>query len=71
MDSDGRALLRPVEVSSKLRVDPRTVRRWANAGRLSYCRTPGGQRRYYADEIEQLLTMTRDEWRDRLSPEAC
>ena len=38
------------------RVDPKTVTRWAKAGKLSAIRTLGGHRRYSAAEVRSLLT---------------
>lgn len=49
-------LLTPGEVAQLFRVDPSTVIRWANAGKLSSTRTLGGHRRYHADEVLALLT---------------
>ncbi|MGW4423497.1 BldC family transcriptional regulator, partial [Streptosporangium sp. NPDC004631] len=40
------ALLTPTEVAIMFRVDPKTVTRWAKAGRLTSIRTLGGHRRY-------------------------
>ncbi len=37
------------------RVDPKTVTRWASAGRIGSIRTPGGHRRFRASEIQALL----------------
>lgn len=54
-----RRLLTPSEVALMFRVDPKTVTRWGNSGRLSSIRTPGGHRRYDAEECEQLLNGTR------------
>jgi excisionase family DNA binding protein len=34
------------EVADLFRVQPNTVYRWTNAGKLACIRTPGGQRRY-------------------------
>ena len=48
-------LLTPSEVAKLFRVDPKTVTRWAKAGKLSSIRTLGGHRRYSAREIQQLL----------------
>ena len=48
-------LLTPAEVAARFRVDPKTVTRWAKAGKLSSIRTLGGHRRYRAAEIEALL----------------
>ncbi|MEV7004958.1 BldC family transcriptional regulator [Streptosporangium sp. NPDC051022] len=48
-------LLTSGEVAGMFRVDPKTVVRWAKAGRLGFIRTPGGQRRYREGEIRALL----------------
>ena len=49
------ALLTPSEVASMFRVDPKTVTRWAKAGKLSAIRTLGGHRRYSEAEVRSLL----------------
>jgi excisionase family DNA binding protein len=51
---DGK-LLTSAEVASLFGVDRRTVVLWAKRGRLPALRTPGGQHRFRADEIRQLL----------------
>ena len=51
----GNALLTPAEVAELFRVDPKTVTRWAAAGRIGSIRTPGGHRRYRESEIRALL----------------
>ncbi len=48
-------LLTPAEVAQKFRVDPKTVTRWAKAGKLTSIRTLGGHRRYLESEVNQLL----------------
>jgi excisionase family DNA binding protein len=48
-------LLTPAEVASLFRVDPKTVTRWAKAGKISSIRTLGGHRRYREAEVRQLL----------------
>ena len=48
-------LLTPSEVAKLFRVDPKTVTRWAKAGKLSSIRTLGGHRRYRAEEVRGLL----------------
>lgn len=53
--SDNDQLLTPSEVAKLFRVDPKTVTRWAKAGKLSSIRTLGGHRRYRADEVHRLL----------------
>lgn len=48
-------LLTPGEVATLFRVDPKTVTRWAAAGRMSSIRTPGGHRRFRESEVRALL----------------
>jgi excisionase family DNA binding protein len=48
-------LLTPSEVASLFRVDPKTVTRWAKAGKLTSIRTLGGHRRYRESEVHNLL----------------
>ncbi|MFB9428959.1 BldC family transcriptional regulator [Streptoalloteichus tenebrarius] len=48
-------LLTPGEVASLFRVDPKTVTRWATAGRIGSIRTPGGHRRFRESEVQALL----------------
>jgi excisionase family DNA binding protein len=48
-------LLTPAEVAKIFRVSPKTVTRWARAGRVSAIRTLGGHRRFRADEIRRVL----------------
>ena len=52
---DPEPLLTPAEVASMFRVDPKTVTRWAKAGKLSAIRTLGGHRRYRESEVNELL----------------
>jgi excisionase family DNA binding protein len=53
-------LLTPSEVAGLFRVDPKTVTRWARAGKLSSIRTLGGHRRYRSEEIRSLVSAS--EW---------
>jgi excisionase family DNA binding protein len=56
MDSnETEELLTPSEVAAMFRVNPKTVTRWARAGRISYIKTLGGHRRFKASEIRALL----------------
>lgn len=48
-------LLKPKEAAALLRVDSRTVTRWAAAGRLESVRTLGGHHRYPADAVQTLV----------------
>ena len=54
--SEPEVLLTPAEVAKLFRVDPKTVTRWAKAGKLTAIRTLGGHRRYRRSEVESLLT---------------
>ena len=47
-------LLIPAEVAAMFRVDPKTVTRWAKAGKLTSIRTLGGHRRYRKSEVDDL-----------------
>jgi excisionase family DNA binding protein len=48
-------LLTPGEVALIFRVDPKTVTRWAAAGRIGCIRTPGGHRRFRESDVNDLL----------------
>ncbi len=48
-------LLRTREVALLFRVSERAVTDWARRGRIPSVRTPGGHRRYPADEVWALL----------------
>lgn len=49
-------------------VNPKTVTRWAKAGKLTAIRTLGGHRRYRREEVEALLE--RDTPTQQASPAA-
>jgi len=49
------ALLTPAEVAALFRVNPKTVTRWARAGKISAVRTLGGHRRFRESEIRRSL----------------
>ena len=54
------ALLTPSEVAALFRVNPKTVTRWARAGKISAVRTLGGHRRFRASEIRRFLEEAQD-----------
>ena len=49
------ALLTPAEVAALFRVNPKTVTRWARAGKITAIRTLGGHRRFRSSEIRRCL----------------
>lgn len=53
---EAESLLTPAEVATMFRVDPKTVTRWAKAGKLASIRTLGGHRRYRETEVLALLS---------------
>jgi len=53
--ADADKLLTPSEVAALFRVDPKTVTRWAVAGKLDAIRTLGGHRRFRESQVMALL----------------
>ena len=49
------SLMTPAEVAQLFRVDPKTVTRWADAGKITAVRTLGGHRRYQREQVMALL----------------
>jgi excisionase family DNA binding protein len=60
MQRQHEVLLTPAEVATLFRVDPKTVTRWAKAGKLTAIRTLGGHRRYRQSEVQNLLKSNLD-----------
>jgi excisionase family DNA binding protein len=58
LSQEQETLLTPSEVATLFRVDPKTVTRWAKAGKLTSIRTLGGHRRYKESEVKALLSAT-------------
>lgn len=59
-DNKPSELLKASEVADMLRVARSTVLSWAYRGLLDYTRTPGGQLRFYRDQVEAILTAGRE-----------
>lgn len=55
MNGETDRLLTPREVAALFKVDPKTVTRWAAAGRIRSLFTPGGHRRFREAEVHALL----------------
>jgi len=53
-------LLTAGEVAGLFRVDPKTVSRWARAGKILSIRTVGGHRRFLASDVERLILDIRE-----------
>ena len=51
-------LLRTREVAMLFQVSERAVTDWARKGRIASVRTPGGHRRYPAEQVRDLLRST-------------
>ena len=47
--------LTPGQAADLVNVNPRTVTRWAQSGKIRYITTVGGHRRYPCSEINALL----------------
>lgn len=50
-------LLTVPEIAALFHVNPKTVRRWINAGKLAAGRTPGGHYRSRESEVRMLLAV--------------
>jgi excisionase family DNA binding protein len=60
-------LLTPAQVAALVFVDPKTVSRWAQSGKIPFVRTPGGHRRFRTSDVQAI--MPRDRSRDQLHHE--
>ena len=50
-----RELMTTSEVARAFGVDPKTVVRWSKTGKIAHIYTPGGHRRYPAEQVNYLL----------------
>jgi excisionase family DNA binding protein len=53
-------LMTPAEVADLFQVDPKTVKRWHDAGKIDAVRTLGGHRRFRASEVQALMDRTQE-----------
>ena len=44
-------LLSPTEAARRLDINPKTLKRWANDGRIAYVRLPNGYLKFRADDV--------------------
>ena len=52
---DSRRYLTPGEVARSLHVSPKTINRWANAGRIPCIVTLGGHRRFRPEDVDAVV----------------
>ncbi len=52
-------LLTPRQVAERLGVSPKTVTRWADAGKITAVKTLGGHRRFWESEVERIVAECR------------
>lgn len=55
LPDDDDAVLTPGDLAKLFRVDPKTVSRWAQSGRVPCFTTPGGHRRFFVRDVRPLL----------------
>lgn len=60
-ESGSEQLLTPAEVAALFRVNPKTVTRWARAGKVTAIRTLGGHRRFRRSEIMRCLAESEED----------
>jgi len=53
--TDRKELMTPSEVAKVLRVDAKTVTRWAERGLVRSIKTPGGHNRFYRIDIDAIV----------------
>ena len=53
--ADGGELLMPSQVVRRFGVDPKTLARWTQAGKVNPITTPGGHRRFRASEVQRCI----------------
>ena len=56
----GRLGLTVSQAAAELGVSENTVRRWADAGYIGVYRTPGGQRRFSEEAVEEFMLSVAD-----------
>ena len=53
--------LTPRQVADRFGVSTETVAEWATSGKLPFFRTPGGQRRFHAADVDAMTATERVE----------
>lgn len=60
----------PGEVAELFRVDPKTVTRWAVAGKIQSMKTPGGHRRFRVADVRACFEECGGTWTTTSFPKA-
>lgn len=50
-DFEAEVLLTPAQAGAIFGVDPKTITRWADAGKIAFQRTIGGHRRFKEEDV--------------------
>ena len=53
-DFESEVMLTPAQVGAIFGVDPKTITRWAEAGKIEFTRTVGGHRRFKEEDVLYL-----------------
>jgi len=61
MMDDADRMLTPGQVAAMFAVNPKTVTRWAKAGKLHSIRTLGGHRRFKASDVRRVIAESAEE----------
>ncbi|MGL4880823.1 MAG: helix-turn-helix domain-containing protein [Waterburya sp.] len=51
--------LTPIQVYKKYGYHPKSLARWADEGKITCTRSPGGHRRYLISSLEEMSEVTR------------
>jgi excisionase family DNA binding protein len=63
---DRRLVFTSSEAADYIGVSLATIRRWSDAGHIACYRTPGGQRRFSSDQLDEFVSsLAREDRRDR------
>ncbi|MDP9806572.1 excisionase family DNA binding protein [Trueperella bonasi] len=60
MNIEENDLMTPAEVAALFRVDPKTVARWADSGKLPSVRTLGGHRRFPRKDVLATIQQSQE-----------
>ncbi|HYM45486.1 MAG TPA: helix-turn-helix domain-containing protein [Solirubrobacteraceae bacterium] len=58
---DRRLVFTSSEAADYIGVSLATIRRWTDAGHIACYRTPGGQRRFSSDQLDEFIASLQDD----------